>query len=113
MKNFLLFLFCFASSVVLAAPPLEIQLGEVGYKGSKDTSFVLHAKTNPLFISKIESSCRCTKLEWSKKPVAVGDSLVIRLSYRGDDLGVFYKVLKLHSSDTAVPSRVILRGVVR
>lgn len=47
--------------------------------------------TKPLVILDVLLCCGCTKAEWSKKPLMVGDSSQIVINYDTEIRGEFYR----------------------
>ncbi len=91
--------------------PKQINLGQV--HSITKVVFYLHNDTpEPLVVTKVESSCGCTKLEYQRSPIAVSDSTKFSLKYtpQNDEIGVFYKTIKIFTSATSEPVSVVVRG---
>lgn len=49
----------------------------------------------PLTIENVQASCGCTTPEWSKEPIAAGDSSIIRVGYNAAAPGYFEKTITI------------------
>lgn len=65
-----------------------------------------------LVIVNAVTSCSCTKIEWSKKPVAAGEEVELNLSFTADTEGVFRKKVAVTHSGASRPVSFIVEGVV-
>ncbi len=119
MKNLgfisLSLLFCLyfgnASAQQIRVNPTQLNLNEV----SKPTNVefqVINTSSSAMVIINIDSDCGCTKINYSKKPIAAGDSTAIKVTYspRKGEEGLFYKTLKIHTSASSEPIKAIIRG---
>ncbi len=91
--------------------PKQIELGDV--TKPRDVEFFMHNDSETsVVITKVESSCGCTKLKYSRAPIAKGDSTKFSLRYipNRDEEGLFYKTVKIYTSATAEPITVVVRG---
>ena len=68
--------------------------------------------TTPLVITRIETTCACTKAEFSKKPIAVGAKSTIKITYEPakKEAGVFYKAIRIYSNTPEGCSIITIKG---
>lgn len=114
MKSRLIIAFLLISGVALGQrPKFEHNFGDVAHKTTSNTTFFIKAMDCPMWIREVKSSCSCVKVKHSKKVVMAGDSVALNINFSADDKGVFFKTLKVFSSDERVNSDVIIRGRVK
>lgn len=88
-------------------------LGEVMYQIPTKTVFTITNKGNePLVIKDVNPSCGCTIVEWSKQPIAAGETGTIATIYDAKMLGVFQKDLEVYSNISDEPLYLHLQGRV-
>ncbi len=66
----------------------------------------------PLLIYNVVSSCGCTNVEWTRKPIAPGEAGTIKATFKNDEKGYpFDKSLTAYFSGLKQPVILRLRGV--
>ncbi|CDN30251.1 hypothetical protein BN938_0145 [Mucinivorans hirudinis] len=76
-----------------------VDFGVVPMKPRSQQSVMLYNKgIKPMVIMAVNVDCNCTKVEWSKKPVMAGDSTLLKINYDPSDKGVFYKKIRVKTS---------------
>ena len=91
-----------------------MDLGEVLIGTETNMNFYLINKgSNLLVVDDIKTSCGCTRIEYSQKPVAPNDSLKIRVSVKAEEIGLFNKVITVHCNDKQSPFRLRIKGLVK
>ena len=95
----------------------EYDFGEVSRKGeNKICCFkFVNDGTEPLVILSATTSCSCLKTEFSRKPVAVGESGEIRLVLESKkvDKGVFRRVIQVTSTSVGGTEILTIKGVAK
>lgn len=84
--------------------------------GPLDCTFTLtNTGKDTLYILMVSSSCNCTSVKWTRKPVAPGEKASISATYDNKDAnaGVFDKTLNVYTSAEKRPAVLHIRGVVR
>lgn len=68
--------------------------------------------TAPLVLLRVITSCSCLKASYTKRPVAPGDSGVIRITYEPhkSEPGAFNKVIQIYSNSTAERDVITVQG---
>lgn len=127
MKRFLLFtLFCACVSLVQAKEPTKRDaeltfdvsghdFGVIARKGG-DVSFdfeYTNTGKSPLIITKVVTSCSCTKASFSKRPVVAGEKGVVKITYEPrTQSGTFCKLINVYSNSKGGAKVIYLKGVV-
>lgn len=74
--------------------PMQIRTGTIPYGIPHEEKFeVKNVSTDSLVILEVKSGCHCTVVDWSKAPIAPGDSGSIRITYDALKEGEFYKII--------------------
>jgi hypothetical protein len=69
--------------------------------------------SQPLIISNAKGSCGCTVPDWSREPLAPGESTVIKVKYDTKRIGLINKTVTITSNATNAPNSVIrIKGEV-
>ncbi len=92
----------------------EHDFGDIKQKGG-DVSFEFRYTNKgdaPLVITRIVTSCSCTKADYGKRPVAPGQSGVVKITYEPGkkELGVFYKAIQVFTNDPAGRQVIVIKG---
>ena len=91
-----------------------MDLGEVLIGTETNMNFYLINKgSNLLVVDDIKTSCGCTRIEYSQKPVAPNDSLNIQVTFKAEEVGLFNKAITVHCNDKQSPFRLRIKGVVK
>ena len=120
--RYLLILICvvFGGGELCAQPAVAFEtktydLGEVGEKGgavSRDFRFE-NTGDAPLVIIKAETACNCTKVRFSRKPVAPGRKGTVTVVYDpAEQDGSFLKAVKILTNTPEKQYIVTIRGNV-
>lgn len=93
----------------------EYDFGEVSPKdGDKTCTFrFVNDGTEPLVVFSASTSCSCLKADFSRKPVAVGESGVIKLKLESKKVekGVFRRVIQINSTSVGGTEILTIKGV--
>lgn len=104
-----------------AQPRLEVSPKEhnfgtiIAQNGSVSRVFkVTNTGTTPLVILSADVACKCTKVEYPKKPIAAGESKEIKVTYdpKGEK-GSFLKTIHLLTNGTEKERVVTIKGSVQ
>lgn len=109
----LLLIFVFsASAQTIELSRTNINFGTIPMRPRSEQSVVLYNRNNkPMVINAITVDCSCTKVEWTKKPVPASDSTTIKVIYTPAESGIFYKKIKIVTTDG--DQTVVIRGSVK
>lgn len=87
-----------------------ISLGHFDWQEEQRVNFVLYnVGEHPLVINDVVTSCGCTSVGYSKKPVHLGDSILLQVTYKADNPEHFDKTITVHGNIT--PSPIYLKIV--
>lgn len=111
----LAFIFSTATISLFAISPKQIiNFGELPFKALRDTTIYISSQGSaPLLIQKVDIKCVCTKVEWPRSPIMVGDSAAIKVTFKAQERGVFYKTIYISTSQSSKPLEIIVRGAVK
>ena len=67
----------------------------------------------PLVITRITASCGCTRPEWSKEPIAPGQTADVKITYNPKGRpGPFYKTISIYSNGKKGSFNLAIKGNV-
>ena len=90
-----------------------IDFGQMEFQGDGIREFVFtNPGEAPLLLARVKSTCGCTVPEWSKEPVAPGDTGRIRVEYDTRRIGRFRKSVYVYSNAAEGPRRLYISGEV-
>lgn len=73
---------------------------------------VKNVSGKPLVILGVTTSCNCTKLVWSKEPIAADAKAELELTFSAETEGVFFKKVAITHSAARRPVSFTIEGVV-
>ncbi len=92
----------------------EIDFGAFSMNENKEGKFVLtNTGQNLLVIHDVVTSCGCTKVEYSKQPLRVGETTELTVRYEADETGHFNKAITIYSNAVGSPHKLRVRGLVK
>lgn len=92
---------------------LHKELGSILWKLPQTTSFkVTNRGDTTLVISNVYPSCGCTTVDWTRRPIAPGDTGSIDVTYDAALLGHFTKDLIVETNASAEPAVLTFSGDV-
>ncbi len=93
---------------------LEHDFGEIpqASKEVKCTFDFTNDGDAPLVITRIVTSCSCTKAAYSRKPILPGEKSTITIIYEPQkkESGVFYKAIEVYSNATPKRQIIVIKG---
>ncbi len=88
----------------------EIDLGKVKINTLKESEFTITNVGNVhLTIYQMATSCGCTEVEWTQKPIKPSKSTTIKLKYYDKYPGFFHKTITIYAN-TDKPVEVKIKG---
>lgn len=120
MKQILLTLVIFFCAAVFACAQPRISFAkekqDLGYVLWRTPVTISYDFTNtgdkPLVISKVYSSCGCTDVSWTKKPVPAGGKGTVTAVFDAEAIGHFYKEIGVYCNASDTPIYVEFNGEV-
>ena len=127
MKRLVLLLICLAASFTLHAEGVkgahikfeetEYDFGNVSRKeGNRSCSFhFVNDGTEPLVLLAVTTTCSCIKAEFSRKPIAPGESGVVKIILESAkaDKGLFRRIVQVRSTSNGGANILTIKGVVK
>lgn len=93
----------------------ECNFGEVSRRGENKSCVFrfVNDGIEPLVILSATTTCSCLKTEFSRKPIAVGESGEIRLILESKkvDNGIFHRVVQIRSNSVGGTDILTIKGV--
>ena len=91
--------------------PETIDMGAFDWSEEKEATLIIrNIGAVSLAVENIVTSCGCTSVEYSRKPVSVKDSLVINVKYKAESPGYFNKDIAICCNVPSSPVHVKLSG---
>lgn len=110
------------TSTILAQNNAQISTDEPSFnfgtiaeeKGLANHTFIIkNTGTSPLVITRITASCGCTQPEWSKEPIAPGQTGEVLVTYNPKGRpGPFYKTISIFSNAQKSSYTIGIKGNV-
>lgn len=66
----------------------------------------------PIVLNDVKASCGCTVPEWTRTPVAPGETGTIKVTYNTNNVGAFTKSITVNSNAINNPVILIIKGTV-
>ena len=82
-------------------PMAAKQQREVRLKNTGDAPLVIHG---------VDTSCGCTRVEYSKQPVRPGEEAKLLIVYEADEAGHFHKTVDVYCNTANAPLRITVAG---
>ena len=91
-----------------------IDVGRVGYGIPVTATFEIRNKglMRKLLIHDVKPDCYCTKVEFPKEEIGIGDKAVIKMTFDAKMLGHFNKQAAVYSNSSKQPTYITITGVV-
>lgn len=90
-----------------------IDCGKTGFESPVTATFELRNKgVRRLLIDSVKADCGCTKVEYPKGEIGVGDKFTISMTYDARQLGHFQKQVAVMSNGSKKPLYLTMKGVV-
>ena len=102
-----------ANAQRLSVTNTTIDIGRTGYEIPVTATFELRNRgLRRLIIEDVKPDCNCTKVEYPKGEIGVGDKFTIRVTYDARQLGHFNKQVAVVSNASKKPVYLTMTGVV-
>ncbi len=117
----ILFIFSILSALVVSAvaqpkisfTPEVQELGRILWRNPVTITYQFtNTGDKPLVVSKVYSSCGCTSVDWTKKPVPAGGKGTVTAVFDAEAIGHFYKEIGVYCNASDTPLYVEFNGEV-
>lgn len=89
----------------------EVQFGSFPMGKKKERKVVLkNTGDAPLVIHGVDTSCGCTRVEYSQRPVRPGEETTLLIVYEADESGHFHKTVDVYCNTADAPLRMHVSG---
>ena len=99
----------------IAFEQTEMDLGDISRKGDNKRCIFrfVNDGVEPLVILSATTTCSCLKAEFSRKPIAVGESgeIVLSLESKKVESGIFRRIVQIRSTSTSGTEILTIKGV--
>ncbi|MDP2114594.1 MAG: DUF1573 domain-containing protein [Bacteroidota bacterium] len=82
-----------------------------GSDGNCEFKFVNKGKA-PIILNEVKASCGCTSPDWTRTPVAPGETGTIKVAYNTNIAGAFNKTVTVNSNAKNTPVILLVKGIV-
>ena len=111
LTSYLLPLNSQAQTLTATEPILDC--GTTGFEVPVTATFQLWNKgQQPIQIKSVHPDCGCTKVEYPRQEIAVGESFKVLLTYDGRQLGHYYKQAAVTAEGLEEPLYLAMKGIV-
>ena len=101
----------------IAFEQTEMDLGDISRKGDNKRCIFrfVNDGVEPLVILSATTTCSCLKAEFSRKPIAVGESgeIVLSLESKKVENGIFRRIVQIRSTSTSGTEILTIKGVAK
>lgn len=102
-----------AADGVLAFAPSVSDLGEVPLGARREATVeVTNRSDRPLVLLGASTSCSCTEVVWSRRPIPAGATASLRVRFSAELPGTFFKKIAIRHNAATAPCSFAVRGVV-
>lgn len=102
-----------AEAQKLSISKTTIDVGKTGFEVPVTATFELRNKgIKNLHITDVKADCGCTKVDYPKTGIGMGDRFTISLTYDARQMGHFQKQVAVYSNATKNPVYLKMKGVV-
>lgn len=89
----------------------EVKFGSFPMTEKQERKVTLKNTGNaPLVIHGVDTSCGCTRVEYSKQPVRPGEETALQIVYEADESGHFRKTVDVYCNTADAPLRIVVTG---
>ena len=89
----------------------DVQFGSFPMGEKKERKVTLKNTGNaPLVIHGVDTSCGCTRVEYSQRPVRPGEETTLLIIYEADEAGHFRKTVDVYCNTADAPLRISVTG---
>ena len=82
-----------------------------GSDGNCEFKFVNKGKA-PIILNQVKASCGCTTPDWTRTPIAPGETGTIKVAYNTNNAGAFNKTVTVNSNAKNTPVVLLIKGIV-
>lgn len=99
-------------TTTISVPIRKIDLGKVSKDDIQATFSIKNIGSNKLLIQHLNVSCGCTSVDYPRQPILSGDSAVINVKVKKDQVGFFQETIVVYGNMLETPVVLKLSGNV-
>lgn len=89
----------------------KVDLGNFSWNKERETEFVIsNVGKLPLVINDVITSCGCTTVDYTKKPVIPGDNIILKIKYKAEQPEHFNKTITVYCNAESAPFKLNISG---
>ena len=89
----------------------KVDLGDFSWNKERETEFVIsNVGKLPLVINDVITSCGCTKVDYTKKPVLPGENVILKIKYKAEQPEHFNKTITVYCNAENAPFKLNISG---
>lgn len=99
------------SQTSVSVENVSVSMGHFNWQEEQKTRFVIkNTGSRPLVVQDVNTSCGCTSVSYSKKPVQPGKEIKLDVTYKADHPEHFSKTLTVYCNSESSPIRLTISG---
>ena len=89
----------------------KVDLGDFSWNKEREAEFVIsNVGKLPLVINDVITSCGCTKVDYTKKPILSGENIILKIKYKAEQPEHFDKTLTVYCNAENAPFKLNISG---
>lgn len=89
----------------------KVDLGDFSWNKEREAEFVIsNVGKLPLVINDVITSCGCTKVDYTKKPILSGENIILKIKYKAEQPEHFNKTITVYCNAEGSPLHLKISG---
>ena len=89
----------------------KVDLGDFSWNKEREAEFVIsNVGKLPLVINDLITSCGCTKVDYTKKPILSGENIILKIKYKAEQPEHFNKTITVYCNAEGSPFHLKISG---
>lgn len=89
----------------------KVDLGDFSWNKERETEFAIsNVGKLPLVINDVITSCGCTKVDYTKKPILPGENIILKIKYKAEQPEHFNKTITVYCNAESAPFKLSISG---
>ena len=89
----------------------KVDLGDFSWNKEREAEFVIsNVGKLPLVINDVITSCGCTKVDYTKKPILSGENIILKIKYKAEHPEHFNKTITVYCNAEGSPFHLKISG---
>lgn len=89
----------------------KVDLGDFSWNKEREAEFVIsNVGKLPLVINDVITSCGCTKVDYTKKPILPGENIILKIKYKAEQPEHFNKTITVYCNAEGSPFHLKISG---